>query len=69
MTKLEPLDIDLIPDVLEWKREIQEAFYQKTKNMTTEEYLEYLRKGSEKRREERRLRREAQANLAETGIH
>ena len=32
MTKLEPLDIDLIPDVLEWKREIQEAIYQETKN-------------------------------------
>jgi len=69
MTKLEPLDIDLIPDVLEWKREIQEQIYQETKNMTTEEFLAYLRKGRAKRREERRLRRETQEQLAESGIH
>ena len=69
MTKLEPLDIDLIPDVLEWKREIQEQIYQETKNMTTEEFLAYLRKGREKFREERKLRREEQAKLAETGVH
>ena len=50
---------DIIPgfDVLEWKREIQEQFYQETKDMTTGEFLEYVRKKSEKIRTERRLRR------------
>ena len=69
MTKLETLDSDWIPDVLEWKREIQEQIYQETKNMTTDEFLAYLRKGREKRREERKLRREEQAKLAESGIN
>ena len=69
MTKLETLDSDWIPDVLEWKREIQEEFYQETKNMTTEEFLAYLRNGRKKFREERKLRREEQARLAEMGVH
>ena len=57
MTKLETLDTDLIPDVLEWKREIQERIYLKTKDMTCDEFLEYARKRSEEIREERRFRR------------
>ena len=58
MATLETLDPDIIPgfDVLEWKREIQEEFYQATKNMTSDEFLEYFRKRNEKRREEQRLR-------------
>jgi len=54
---------DIIPgfDVLKWKREIQMRIYQETKNMTGDEFLEYLRKGSEKRREEYRLRQAEKA--------
>jgi len=53
MTALETFDSDIIPgfDVLEWKREIQEEFYQATKDMTSDEFLEYFRKKNEKRRE------------------
>ena len=57
MTKLDTLDSDFIPDVLEWKREIQERIYQKTRGMTSDEFLEYARKRSVEIREERRLRR------------
>ena len=59
MTKLEILDADIIPDfdVLEWKREVQQQIYQETKGMTSDEFLDYLRKGSEEFRAERRLRR------------
>ncbi|MDR0327464.1 MAG: hypothetical protein LBI05_04115 [Planctomycetaceae bacterium] len=58
MTESEVLSPDIIPDfdVLEWKREIQEQFYQDTKYMTAEERLEYIRRGSEKFRAEQRLR-------------
>jgi hypothetical protein len=57
MTKLDTLDSDFIPDVLEWKRKIQERVYQKTRGMTSDEFLEYARKRSVEIREERRLRR------------
>jgi hypothetical protein len=63
MTALETFDPDIIPgfDVLEWKREIQEEFYQATKDMTSEEFLAYMRKGNDKIREERRLRQGEQS--------
>ena len=62
------LDPDIIPgfDVLEWKRTVQEEFYQATKDMTSDEFLEYFRKRSEKRRETQKLRRAEQAALAES---
>ena len=46
--------MDVIPgfDVLEWKREIQEEFYQATKDMASDEFLEYFRKRNKKRRKE-----------------
>ena len=58
MKTSETTNPDIIPgfDVLKWKRKIQMRIYQETKNMTGDEFLEYLRKGSEKRREESRLR-------------
>ena len=54
---------DIIPgfDVLKWKREIQARIYWETKDMTSDEFLEYLRKGSEKRREERKRRQTERA--------
>jgi len=65
MLKHEILDADIIPDfdVLEWKREVQERIYRETKGMSSDEFLEYLRKGSEKYRAERRLRRTAENQL------
>jgi len=50
---------DIIPgfDVLEWKREVQEQIYLETKDMTTDEFLEYVQKVSEEFRTEQRLRR------------
>ena len=64
MTMLETSypDIILDFDVLEWKREIQEQFYQDTKEMTTEALLEYIRQGSKRFREEQRLRRAERAD-------
>ena len=66
MTKheTETIDTDIIPgfDVIKWKREVQKRIYQETKDMTTDEWLEYLRKGSEKIREERKLRRAERAS-------
>jgi len=51
---LETFDPDIIPgfDVLEWKREIQARFYQATKDMTSDERLDYIRKGNDRIREE-----------------
>jgi len=48
-------------DVLKWKRETQARIYRETKDMTSDEFLEYLRKGSEKRRKERNLRQTERA--------
>ena len=44
-------------DVLKWKQETQDRIYQETKDMTTEEWLEYLRQARE-RAERRRAERE-----------
>ena len=44
-------------DVLKWKTETQARIYQETKDMTTEEWLEYLRQAGE-RAERRRAERE-----------
>jgi hypothetical protein len=65
MRALATLDSDIIPgfDVLEWKREIQEEIYQETKGMTSDEFLEYLRRGSVEFREEMRQIRAERAAL------
>ena len=57
MTALETFDPDIIPgfDVLEWKREIQAKFYQETKDLTSDEFLEYIRKKNERIREEQMI--------------
>jgi len=44
-------------DCVRMKREIQAAIYEETKNMTSEEYLEYIRNESRLFREEQRRRR------------
>ena len=56
MAKPKMTNPDIIPgfDVLEWKREILARFYQETKDMTGDEFLEYIRKGNERIREERK---------------
>ena len=61
MTTLETLDPDIIPgfDVLEWKREIQARFYRATKDMTSDERLEYIRKGNERIRKEQMAQAES----------
>ena len=66
--RMEKRDPDIIPgfDVLEWKREIQEEFYLATKDMTSDEFLEYFRKRNEKRREARRLCQAEPAALTES---
>jgi len=65
MTTLDLSAIKPIPgfDCVKMKREIQAQIYEETKNMTSEEYLEYIRKESGAFREEQRLRR---AKLAES---
>ena len=57
MTALETFDHDIIPgfDVLEWKREIHAKFYQETKDLTSDEFLEYVRKKNERIREEQMI--------------
>ena len=59
MTTLDLSQFKPIPgfDCVAMKREIQAAIYDETKNMTSEEYLEYIRKESKAFREEQRLRR------------
>ena len=52
-------------DCVAMKREIQSQIYEETKNMTSDEYLEYIRKESRIFREEQRLRRIERATLAE----
>jgi len=49
MTTLDLSKIKPIPgfDCVQMKREIQAQIYQETKDMTTEEWLDYVRKGSE----------------------
>ena len=68
MTALATFDSDIIPgfDVLEWKQEIQDDIYQETKGMTSDEFLEYLRRGSVEFREEMRRIRAERAALAGT---
>ena len=44
-------------DVLKWKQEIQDQIYQDIKDMTTDEWLAYVRKGSEEFREEQKHHR------------
>jgi hypothetical protein len=68
MTALETFDTDIIPgfDVLKWKREIQEDIYQETKDMTSDEFLEYLRRGSVEFREEMRQIRAKRTSLVGT---
>ena len=69
MTKLETgWSAEIIPgfNVLQWKRKVQTRIYRETKNMTCDEFLEYLRKGSEKRREERKLHHAERAKSAES---
>ena len=43
--------------VLKWKAETQARIYEETKDMTTEEWLEYLRQAGE-RAEQRRAKKE-----------
>jgi hypothetical protein len=60
MTKTElDLFIENIPvfDCVALKRKIQAEIYEETKSMTSEEYLEYVRKGAERFDEKQRLRR------------
>jgi len=52
---------EVIPDfdVLKWKQETQDRIYQEIKDMTTEEWLAYLRQSherGERRRKERCVR-------------
>ena len=63
MTNNEMVNPEIIPgfDVLKWKQEIQDQIYQDIKGMTTDEWLAYVRKGSEEFREEqKRSRAESQ---------
>ena len=55
---------DPIPgfDVIKWKREIQTQIYEETKDMTTAEWLTYIRKGAERFDEKQRLRHAEYAN-------
>ena len=59
MTKLDLSTIKPIPgfDCLKWKQERQAKIYEETKGMTSDEYLEYVRKGAERFVEKQRLRR------------
>jgi len=68
MTTLDLSTIKPIPgfDCVKMKREIQAKIYEETKDMTSEEYLEYIRKGAERFDEEQRLRRAERATLAES---
>ena len=68
MTILDLSTIKPIPgfDCVKMKREIQAQIYEETKDMTSEEYLEYIRKESRIFREEQRLRRAERAKLAES---
>jgi len=49
MTTLDLSTIKPIPgfDCVKMKREIQAQIYEETKDMTTDEWLDYVRKGSE----------------------
>jgi len=69
MATLDLSTIKPIPgfDCVQMKREIQAAIYEETKHMTSEEYLEYIRRESKAFREEQRLRRAERAKSAETG--
>jgi|GEM_PF-1616642 len=66
MTTLDLSTIKPIPgfDCVAMKREIQAAIYEETKDMTSEEYLEYIRKESKAFREEQRRYRAERAALA-----
>jgi hypothetical protein len=68
MTKLDLSAIKPIPgfDCVKMKREIQATIYEETKNMTSEEYLEYIRNESKVFREEQHVRRAERAKLAES---
>ena len=59
MTNNEMAIPEIIPgfDVLKWKQEIQDQIYQDIKDMTTDEWLTYVRKGSEEFREEQKRHR------------
>ena len=62
MTKLETYWYpEAIPgfDVLKWKQENQARIYQEIKDMTSDEYLEYIRKGAE-RFDKEQTRRQAE---------
>jgi hypothetical protein len=64
MTKLDMSKIKPIPgfDSLKWKQEMQDKIYEETKDMTREEYREYLRQAvveSDQRRTELQKRIEA----------
>ena len=58
MTILDLSKIKPIPgfDCVKMKREIQAKIYEETKDMTSEEYLEYIRKESRQFQEEQRRR-------------
>jgi len=68
MTKLDLSTIKPIPgfDCLKWKQERQAKIYEETKGMTSEEYLEYVRKGAERFDEKQRLRRAERATESPT---
>jgi len=65
MTKIAPntkIDWSKYPpipgfDCVKMKREIQAKIYERTKDMTSEEYLEYVRKRAEQFDEKQRIRR------------
>ena len=67
MTTLDLSKIKPIPgfDCVKMKREIQAQIYEETKDMTSVEYLEYIRKESKAFREEQRLR-QAKREAAES---
>lgn len=47
MTKYEWPDVLPDFDLMKWKQEVQDEIYEETKDMTSEEALEYFRNGSE----------------------
>ncbi len=60
MTKIDWPDVIPDFDVLKWKEETQAEIYEEIKEMTSEEVIEYFRKGSEEfQRELEQIRRKS----------
>ena len=68
MTKIDWTQFPIIPgfDAIECKRRIQAEIYEETKNMTSEEQIEYFRQASERMRKEREQYWAEQTVLAES---